>query len=77
MKIFESLYALYGRIDREAERVELVLGDGILSWRRADGGFTIRFSCSACNCSSTHRYLNSRFPKRIIQLSCTLRCSNR
>src|SRR6266853_1226774 len=38
MKVFESLYALYGRIDREAERVELVLGDGILSWRRADGG---------------------------------------
>ena len=38
MRIFESLYALYGRIDREAERVELVLGDGILSWRRADGG---------------------------------------
>ncbi len=38
MKIFESFYALYGRIDREAERVELVLGDGILSWRRTDGG---------------------------------------
>ncbi|MGB7847655.1 MAG: AAA domain-containing protein, partial [Candidatus Acidiferrum sp.] len=38
MRIFETLYALYGRIDREAERVELVLGDGILSWRRADGG---------------------------------------
>ncbi len=38
MKVFESLYALYGRIDREAERVELVLGDGTLSWRRADGG---------------------------------------
>jgi len=37
MKIFESLYALYGRIDREGERVELVLGDGILSWRRAEG----------------------------------------
>ncbi len=37
MKIFESLYALNGRIDREGERVELVLGDGILSWRRADG----------------------------------------
>jgi very-short-patch-repair endonuclease len=37
MKIFETFYALYGRIDREAERVELVLGDGILSWRRADG----------------------------------------
>src|SRR5258706_7818503 len=38
MKIFESLYALYGRIDREAERVDLVLGDGILSWSRTDGG---------------------------------------
>ncbi|HEX9345400.1 MAG TPA: AAA domain-containing protein, partial [Candidatus Acidoferrum sp.] len=37
MKIFETLYALYGRIEREAERVELVLGDGILSWRRAEG----------------------------------------
>ncbi|HEY1471419.1 MAG TPA: AAA domain-containing protein [Candidatus Acidoferrum sp.] len=37
MGIFESLYALYGRIDREAERVELVLGDGILSWHRAEG----------------------------------------
>src|SRR5216684_2179846 len=37
MKIFETLYALYGRIDREAERVELVLGDGILSWNRAEG----------------------------------------
>src|SRR5882757_1802089 len=38
MRIFESLYALFRSIDREAERVELVLGDGILSWRRADGG---------------------------------------
>jgi len=37
MRIFETLYALYGRVDREAERVELVLGDGILSWRRAEG----------------------------------------
>src|SRR5438309_4432418 len=37
MKIFETLYSLYGRIDREAERVELVLGDGILSWRRDEG----------------------------------------
>src|SRR6266436_32606 len=37
MEIFETFYALYGRIDREAERMELVLGDGILSWRRAEG----------------------------------------
>src|SRR5947209_11630246 len=38
MQLFETLYSLYGRIDREAERVELVLGDGILSWQRAEGG---------------------------------------
>jgi very-short-patch-repair endonuclease len=38
MKIFETFYSLYGRIDREAERVELILGDGILSWRRTEGG---------------------------------------
>jgi len=37
MKIFEALYELHGRLEREAERVELVLGDGILSWRRAEG----------------------------------------
>ena len=37
MKIFETLYSLYGRIDREAERVELVLGDGILSWCLPEG----------------------------------------
>lgn len=38
MKEFENLYELYGRTEREGERVELVLGDGILSWRRTDGG---------------------------------------
>ncbi len=38
MKIFEMFYGLYGRIEREAERVELILGDGILSWQRAEGG---------------------------------------
>jgi very-short-patch-repair endonuclease len=38
MKIFEALYGLYGRVEREAERVELVIGDGILSWRRPEGG---------------------------------------
>src|SRR6266404_2840457 len=37
MRVFETLYSLYGRIDREAERVELVLGDGILSWSRPEG----------------------------------------
>jgi len=38
LRVFESLYELYGRTEREAERVELVLGDGILSWRRAEAG---------------------------------------
>jgi hypothetical protein len=37
-RVFENLYELYGRTEREAERVELVLGDGILSWRRQEGG---------------------------------------
>ncbi|MFQ5881569.1 MAG: AAA domain-containing protein [Candidatus Methylomirabilales bacterium] len=38
MRIFEQLYEVHSRIEREAERVELVLGDGILSWRRPEGG---------------------------------------
>jgi very-short-patch-repair endonuclease len=37
-RVFENLYELYGRTEREAERVELVLGDGILRWRRPEGG---------------------------------------
>lgn len=37
MKIFEDFYELYGRVEREAERLEIVLGDGILSWDRPEG----------------------------------------
>jgi very-short-patch-repair endonuclease len=37
MKIFEMLYDLYGRLEREAEQLELILGDGILSWTRPEG----------------------------------------
>ncbi|PWT86615.1 MAG: hypothetical protein C5B58_01120, partial [Acidobacteria bacterium] len=37
MDIFEDFYELYGRVEREAERVEIVLGDGILSWGRPEG----------------------------------------
>lgn len=37
MRVFEQLYELHGRIERESERVELVLGDGILSWA-VEGG---------------------------------------
>lgn len=32
MKIFERFFELKGRIDRESERVELILGDGRLRW---------------------------------------------
>ncbi len=32
MKLFEHLYELYGWIQKEAERFELILGDGILNW---------------------------------------------
>src|SRR5438067_3004901 len=38
MKVFEQLYELYGRIEREAEHIELVLGNGILSWKRGEEG---------------------------------------
>ncbi len=31
-KVFEDFYALKGRLDREGDLLELVLGDGILSW---------------------------------------------
>ncbi len=37
-KVFERIYAMYNRIEREAGRLELVLGDGILNWRLPEGG---------------------------------------
>jgi very-short-patch-repair endonuclease len=37
MSLFEMLYDLHGRLEREAEQVELILGDGILSWSRSEG----------------------------------------
>lgn len=37
MGIFEELYELRGRIDREGEAVELMIGDGVLDWPRLDG----------------------------------------
>ena len=36
-KLFEELYGLYRQMEREAERQELVLGDGILNWRQSEG----------------------------------------
>ncbi|GHO76996.1 disulfide isomerase [Ktedonobacter sp. SOSP1-85] len=32
MEVFDQLYALRAQLEREAERVELILGDGILDW---------------------------------------------
>src|SRR5262249_16618360 len=37
MEGFEELYELRGRIDREGEALELMLGDGMLDWPRPDG----------------------------------------
>ena len=37
MALFEKLYEIRGQIEREGEKLELVLGDGILSWQRPDG----------------------------------------
>jgi very-short-patch-repair endonuclease len=37
MNVFERLYDLRGRIDRESEGVELMLGDGRLRWQQVDG----------------------------------------
>src|SRR5215831_17593173 len=37
MKIFEMLYDLHGRLEREGEQLELILGDGILSWSLPEG----------------------------------------
>jgi very-short-patch-repair endonuclease len=37
MRLFEKLYDIRGQIEREGEKLELVLGDGILSWQRPDG----------------------------------------
>jgi very-short-patch-repair endonuclease len=38
MKVFEQLYELHGQMERESERYELVIGDGIVSWQLSDGG---------------------------------------
>lgn len=38
MKVFEKLYELYGELEREEERYEIILGDGQLNWRCGDGG---------------------------------------
>lgn len=36
MAVFEKLYALQATLERESERVELMLGDGLLVWNRRE-----------------------------------------
>jgi len=37
LSLFEEIYALYALMEREGERHELILGDGMLCWRHRDG----------------------------------------
>lgn len=37
MEVFNRLFSLQGRLEREGEGVQLLLGQGILVWRRDDG----------------------------------------
>ena len=38
LKLFKEIYSLRGRLEREAEQIELILGNGILNWRVEGGG---------------------------------------
>lgn len=38
MTVFEKLYGLYAQLGRESERLELMLGDGLLTWQHDSGG---------------------------------------
>lgn len=37
MQVFDRLFDLHSRLDRESERVELMLGDGLLDWHPEEG----------------------------------------
>ncbi len=37
-EVFDKLYELHGTLQREGEEYELVVGDGLLVWRRPEGG---------------------------------------
>src|SRR5215467_12686296 len=37
LELFDRLYALHGQIEREAEKIELLVGDGILHWQVEEG----------------------------------------
>ncbi|WP_145254091.1 AAA domain-containing protein [Planctomycetes bacterium Pan216] len=37
LKVFDKLYDLHGRMEREGERLDFAIGDGILSWQQREG----------------------------------------
>ncbi|MCW2278211.1 AAA domain-containing protein [Heliophilum fasciatum] len=39
MQLFTRLFELYSRLEREGERFEIILGDGLLAWNREDREF--------------------------------------
>jgi very-short-patch-repair endonuclease len=38
MKVYERIYDLYVLLQKESEKYQIVLGDGILNWRQPEGG---------------------------------------
>lgn len=36
-RLYEQMFELRGRLEREGERLELLLGDGVISWRSPEG----------------------------------------
>ena len=49
--MFETLYALHGDIERQGERIELLLGDGRLTWNVGPTGRATTGSITPCCCS--------------------------
>ena len=52
LRAFERLYALLGRIERDSERVELVIGDGRLRRRTPEGSINHPILLQRINCIS-------------------------
>jgi len=74
MKVFETLYALYGESSAKRNAWSWCWETGFLAGGVPRGTSITRFCCKDCNCSSMRRCRNSRFPKRITRLNCIRRC---
>ena len=59
MAVFEILYALHGKIERESELFDVVIADGIRAGSGRKAASTIRFSHSVSSLNSIRRFLNS------------------